>query len=108
MPTIRVLAQSAPSAAAETALYTCATTSAVISSLFICNTSSSTADSFTVRICIGGAGDTAAQILFASAPIPANTTLPVVAGITCANTDVIKVTSTNGTTSFSLFGQENI
>ena len=107
MITLRVLGQLAPSAAAETALYTCATTSAVISSLWICNTSNSTPDTFTIRVNVGGAGDTAKQILFFEAPLPPNTSLPVVTGITLANTDVIKVTSTNGTCSFSIFGQEN-
>lgn len=106
MATIRVLAQSAPVATVETALYTCATTSAVISSLFVCNTSS-TADTFTARICVGGAGDAAKQLLYSGTPIPGNTTLAVVVGITMANTDVMKMTSTNGTTVFSAFGQEN-
>jgi hypothetical protein len=104
--TIQVLGQLAPSAAAETALFTCSTTSVVISSLFICNTSG-TADTFTVRISVGGAGDAAKQLLYSTAPLPGYTTLAVVAGITMANTDVMKVTSTNGTTVFSLFGQEN-
>jgi hypothetical protein len=105
--TLRVLAQLAPSAGSETTLYTCATTSAVISSLFVCNTSSSTADTFTVRICVAGAADVAKQIIFSASSINPSTTLSIVAGITVANTDVIKVTSTNGTTSFSIFGQEN-
>ena len=108
MPTtLRVLGQAFPSAAVETALYTCATTSAVISTLVICNTSLSTPDTFTVRVCVGGAVDTNAQLLFDSTTIPAGTTVPVTIGMTLANTDVIKVTSTNGTCSFNAFGQEN-
>jgi hypothetical protein len=107
MATIRVLGQSAPSASIETVLYTCGATSTVVSSLFICNTSPSAMDSFSVRVCINGAGDAVAQILFAQAAIPPTTTAAIVAGLTLATGDVLKVTSTNGTTSFSLFGQEN-
>jgi len=105
--TLRVLGQVFPSAAVETTLYTCATTSAVISSLVICNQSVSTADAFTVRICVAGAGDSTKQVLFSNANLPPNTMVPLTAGITLANTDVIKVTSANGTSSFNLFGQEN-
>jgi hypothetical protein len=90
----------------ETALYTCATTSAVISTLNICNFGASS-DTFTVRVCVAGAGDSNKQLLFYVASLPPNTTLTITIGITVANTDVIKVTSTNGTSAFSLFGQEN-
>lgn len=105
--TIRVLAQLAPSAATETALYTCATTSVVISTLVICNTSVSAPDTFTVRICVAGAADNDKQLIFNTATLPAGTMLPVTVGLTLANTDVIKVTATNGTCAFNLFGQEN-
>jgi len=103
--TIRVLGQAAPAATVETALYICATTSAVISTLNICNFSG-TMDSFTVRVCVGGAGDANEQLLFYLASIPANTTVTDTIGITVATTDVIKVTSTNGTCAFTAFGQE--
>jgi hypothetical protein len=104
--TIRVLGQAAPTAAVETALYTCATTSTVISTLNICNFGAAT-DTFTVRVNVGGAGDSNEQLLFYLAPLPANTTVTITIGITIAATDVINVTSTNGTSAFSLFGQEN-
>lgn len=105
--TLRVLGQVAPAAATGTVLYTCATTSVVISSLYVCNTSLSVADTFTIRVNVAGAGDTAKQILFESATIAPSTTVVIVSGLTLATTDVIKVTSTNGTTTFNLFGQEN-
>lgn len=60
-----------------------------------------------MRVCVGGAADNAKQLLYSSAPIPGNVTLSVTTGITMASTDVMKVTSTNGTTVFNLFGQEN-
>lgn len=105
--TIRVLGQVFPSATVETALYTCGTTSAVISSLFICNESAGSGDTFSIRVCVGGAGDDPSQLLFSAVPIPAATTLPVTTGITLATGDVLKVLSANGTTAFQAFGQEN-
>ena len=108
MPTtLRVLGQSAPTAAVEAALYTCGTTSAVISTIVVCNTSSTTPDTFSARINVAGAGDTPKQLLFSLAPVPPNTTVTATIGITLANTDVVSVLSTNGTTVFSVFGQEN-
>ena len=105
--TLRVLGQLAPAAGIETALYTCATTSVVVSSLWVCNTSSVASDNFTIRICVAGAGDDPKQLLFSAATIPPGTGFSIVAGLTLASTDVIKVTSSGGLTSFSLFGQEN-
>lgn len=105
--TIRVLGQSAPASATETALYTCATTSAVISTLAVCNRNASAGDTFAVRINIGGAGDSDQQLLFSATPIPAATSLFITIGATLAANDVVKVTSTNGYCSFSAFGQEN-
>ena len=98
--TIRVLGQVAPSAASETSLYTCATTSAVASSLWVCNTSSTTPDTFSVRVCVSGAADNIKQLLFYLVTIPPNTSLSIVAGLSLANTDVVKVFATNGTCSF--------
>ncbi len=106
--TIKVLNQVAPVANTETPLYTCgAANGAVVSTLNICNFSNSVADTFSVRVNVGGAGDDNKQFLFALAPIPANTTVPYTSGITLADTDVINVLSTNGTCSFQAFGQEN-
>jgi len=104
---IRVLGQVYPAANTETTLYTCGTTSAVISTINICNTSPSAADSFTVRICIAGAGDTNSQLLAYLVNLPPGTFLPVTVGLTVASTDVIKVLALNGTCSFQLLGQEN-
>jgi hypothetical protein len=107
MPTtIRVLAQAYPTATVETTLYTCATTSAVISTLTICN-NSATADAITMRICVGGAGDSNEQLILSGTTVGGNGVLALTVGITMENTDVIKVTSANGTSAFNLFGQEN-
>jgi len=104
--TIRVLGQAYPTATVEATLYTCAKTSVVISALMVCNTSV-TPDMIAVRICIAGASDTNAQLLFSGTPVGPNGVINLTAGLTLANTDVVKVTSTNGTTAFQLFGQEN-
>ena len=102
--TIRVLAQLYPAAGVETALYTCATTSVVISTLMVANTAGTT-DTITVRICIANAADTPSQLSGTS--VSPNGVLSLTAGLTLASTDVIKVTSVNGTCAFQVFGQEN-
>lgn len=107
MPTtIRVLGQEAPAAATETPLYTCAKTSAVISTLTVCNTSQNTPDTFSIRVNVNGAADTPKQIVFSYATVWPNTTVSITVGFTLATGDIINVTSTNGTCSFNLFGQE--
>jgi hypothetical protein len=103
---LRVLGQLYPSAGVESVLYTCATTSVVISSLIVCNISPSN-DTVSVRICIAGAADTNAQLIYSNILILGNGALDLTAGITLATTDIIKVKSTNGTCSFQIFGQEN-
>jgi hypothetical protein len=104
--TIKVLEQAYPTATVETTLYICGATSAVVSSLMVANTSG-TPDTITVRVCIGGAADNNKQLLFSGTPIGPNGAINLTAGLTLANTDVVKVTSTNGTCAFQLFGQEN-
>ena len=104
--TIKVLDQVYPAAAVETTLYTCAATSTVVSCLSITNTSA-TPDAVTVRICVGGAADDPKQLLFSGTLVPGNGVLASVIGITLETTDMIKVTSANGTSAFQLFGQEN-
>jgi hypothetical protein len=95
-----------PAAGVETALYTCATTSVVISTLMVANTAGTT-DTITVRICIANAADTPSQLIFSGTSVSPNGVLSLTAGLTLASTDVIKVTSVNGTCAFQVFGQEN-
>ena len=104
--TIRVLDQAYPTATVEMTLYTCATTSVVVSALMVCN-NSVVPDTITVRICVGGAANNNKQLLFSGTPVGPNGVINLTAGLTLANTDIIKVTSTNGTCAFQLFGQEN-
>lgn len=104
--TFRVLAQLYPVAGTETSLYTCSVNSTVISSLIICNNSDSN-DNVSVRINVGGAINSNNQLLFSNTEVLARGVLDLTAGLTLANTDVMKVTSFNGVCAFQLFGQEN-
>jgi len=103
---LRVLGQAYPTANTQTTLYACGTTSAVVSTFSMANTAGN-ADVITARIAVGGEADNNKQLLFSNLIIAANSVLQLTAGFTFANTDILKVTSVNGTTSFQLFGQEN-
>jgi hypothetical protein len=104
--TYKVLGQSAPSATTATSLYTVpASTSAIVSTLNIVNLSTN-AD--TVRVAIRPAAATLANqhyVIFGLV-LPAKAQYALQAGLTLATTDVITVYSTNGTSSFSVFGSE--
>jgi hypothetical protein len=104
MPTYKVLAQSAPSATTATTLYT-ATNATIVSSLNVANTGGA-AD--TIRIAVRPAGATLANLhyLVYGVQVPSGAILTFTGGITLANTDVITVYSTTGTSSFSAFGSE--
>jgi hypothetical protein len=105
MPTYKVLAQSAPSAASATTLYT-ATNATIVSTINIANTGGA-AD--TIRIAVRPAGATLANLHYIAygVQVPSGSLLAVTIGITLANTDVITIYSTTGTSSFSAFGSED-
>jgi hypothetical protein len=104
MATYKVLAQSAPSAATATTLYT-ATNAVIVSSLNVANTGGA-AD--LVRIAVRPAGATLANLhyLVYGVQVPSGSIFTYTGGITLANTDVITIYSTTGTSSFSAFGSE--
>ena len=104
MPTYKVLAQSAPTAATATTLYT-ASNAVIVSSLNVANTGGA-AD--TVRIAVRPAGATLANqhYIVYGLQVPSGSFLTYTGGITLANTDVITIYSTTGTSSFSAFGSE--
>ena len=104
MATYKVLAQSAPSATTATTLYT-ATNATIVSTLNVSNTGGA-AD--TIRIAVRPAGATLANLhyLVYGVQIPSGAIFTYTGGITLANTDVITVYSTTGTSSFSAFGSE--
>jgi hypothetical protein len=104
MATYKVLAQSAPSATTATTLYT-ATNAVIVSSLNVANTGGA-AD--TIRIAVRPAGATLANLhyLVYGVQVPSGSVFTYTGGITLANTDVITIYSTTGTSSFSAFGSE--
>ena len=104
MATYKVLAQSAPSATTNTTLYT-ASNATIVSTLNVSNIGGA-AD--TIRIAVRPAAATLANLhyLVYGVQVPSGAILTFTGGITLANTDVITVYSTTGTSSFSAFGSE--
>ena len=104
MATYKVLSQLNPSASTETTLYT-APGQAVVSTLMIANLASSAA---TFRIAVRPAGATLANQHYITygVQVPSGGVFSIQGGITLANTDVVTVYSTTGTSSFSAFGSE--
>lgn len=104
MATYKVLAQSAPSATTNTTLYT-ASNATIVSTLNVSNIGGA-AD--TIRIAVRPAAATLANLhyLVYGVQVPSGAIFSYTGGITLANTDVITVYSTTGTSSFSAFGSE--
>ena len=104
MATYKVLAQSAPSATTNTTLYT-ASNATIVSTLNVSNIGGA-AD--TIRIAVRPAAATLANLhyLVYGVQVPSGAIFTYTGGITLANTDVITVYSTTGTSSFSAFGSE--
>ena len=104
MATYKVLAQSAPTAATATTLYT-ESNAVIVSSLNVSNTGGA-AD--TIRIAVRPAAATLANLhyLVYGVQVPSGSIFTYTGGITLANTDVITIYSTTGTSSFSAFGSE--
>ena len=104
MPAYKVLAQSAPSAATATTLLT-ATSATIVSTLQAANRGG-TQDS--LRIAVRPAGATLSNLHYITygVQVPSGGVFSIQGGITLANTDVITVYSTTGTSSFSAFGSE--
>jgi len=104
MPTYKVLAQSAPTAATATTLLT-ATSQTIISTLQVANTGGA-AD--TIRIAVRPSGATLANQHYIAfgVQVPSGSFLTLQGGLTIGNTDVVTVYSTTGTSSFSAFGSD--
>lgn len=99
-----VLGQSFPIANTLTTLYTVpGSTSVTVSSLTVCN-QSVTPDAFSLSVAPGGASDAPAQYIYYQLYLDGNDTFIATVGFTLATTDVVRVFSLNGTSSFSLFG----
>lgn len=104
--TLKVLGQSAPSAASLTTLYTVpGATSTTVSTITVCNRSS-TATTFRVAVRPAGAGISNEHYQAYDAEILGNEIYSFTIGATLATTDVISVYNTLATVSFTAFGVE--
>lgn len=96
-------AQSAPSAATLTTLYTVpGSTTTVVSSITICNRDAA-ADTVRVAIRIGGVGIANSHYLLFDESIDGNSHRTLTLGIGLAAGTIISVRSTNGTTTFQAY-----
>jgi hypothetical protein len=108
MPTnYKILGQTAPTAGSETLNYTVPnSTSTLVRSINITNRSA-TADTYNIALVITAASAaTSGQFIAFQNTIPGNSTVTIKAGYTLATGNGIRVTSTNGTSTFSTFGAE--
>lgn len=104
--TIKVLAQSNPSATTLTDLYTVpSATSTVISTLIVCNTGSSST-TFRISVAVAGAANTLKQYIYYDVTIPGNDSFAATIGGTLATTDVVRIFAGNTNLTFNLFGTE--
>lgn len=104
--TQKILGQAALALTTLTNVYAVpAATTATISTISVCNRAA-TACTFRIGVAIAGAADTVAQYLFYDAYLDANSTYIATIGITVGAADVIRVYSSNASTSVNIFGIE--
>ena len=108
MPTIyKILGQTAPAADTETLNYTVPnSTSTLVRSINVTNTSATTDTCNIALVTTAASAATSAQFISYQNSVPGNSTLTIKAGYTLAAGNGIRVTSTNGTSTFSTFGAE--
>ena len=104
MPTYKVLAQSAPTAATATTLYT-ASNATIVSTL---NASNIGGTQDTIRIAVRPAGATLANQHYIAydVTVGASDSTVLTLGLTLATTDVITVYASTANLSFSAYGSE--
>ena len=108
MPTTyKILGQAAPANTDDADLYTVpALTQAVISSLSVTNDTGTSA-TFRINLRVNGAAVSAANALYFDAPLAANSTILITAGLTLGAGDVVTVRSgTSNALTFQAFGSE--
>lgn len=104
--TVKVLGQSAPTAATLTTLYTVPSSKeSVVSSLVVCNRGAKT--TFRIAVRPAGAAISNEHYLAYDHDALGNSTTTFVIGMTLATTDVVSVYNTLATCSFTLFGSED-
>jgi hypothetical protein len=104
MPTYKVLAQSAPSAATATTLLT-ASSATIISTLNVSNIGGA-ADLIRIAVRPAAAALANQHYIAYGVQVPSGAIFSLQGGVTLANTDVVTVYSTTGTSSFSAFGSD--
>lgn len=103
----KVLAQTSPTAATMTTLYTVpAANSTVCSSISICNTSTANT-SIRLAVCPGNTAVTVSQYVLYDAVCVPYDTIFLTLGMTLAATDTIRVQSSQANVGFTAFGSEN-
>jgi hypothetical protein len=107
---IKILGQSAPSAATATTLYTAPSspaTTAVVSKIFVCNQNTSAGVKIRIWVAVNAAADANKQYLYYDFPLDIQTTLCLTAGLTLGAGDLLRIQSDTGSVSFNAFGIEN-
>lgn len=100
----QVLGQSAPAAATPTIVYDCPAASiAEVSSIIACNRGATT-DAIRVSVSINGGVTANKDYIYYDLPLSANDTFAAEIGVALSATDLVRVYSTTGNTSFTLFG----
>jgi hypothetical protein len=107
LETLKVLAQSIPSANNLTDIYTVpSTTSVSISSIIICNQNNINEIVFRISIAIAGEADDVKQYIYRDLPLSPNDTFIATIGVSLGSGDIIRVFSDTDNVSFNLFGVE--
>jgi len=102
--TLLVLAQAYPLATTLTDIYVVPpSTSVSVTSIFICNQGSQSIY-FNISVAVGGSFDSPVQYIFYNLFLDAYDTFATSVDLSLASKDVIRVYSTLGTASFSIFG----
>lgn len=102
----KVLGQSAPEAATLTDAYTVpGATQAVVSTITLCNLTGID-DLVSISVAVAGAADESKQYVVSDCDLEAHETKTLTLGLTLGATDVVRVYSSAGLTSFNLFGVE--
>ena len=104
--TYKVLAQAAPDATTETAVYTVpAATSAIISTMIITNQSISSG-AFRISVRLNGEALSQKNYIAYDTPISANDSINLTLGITLSAGDIITTYCSSANMSVSIFGSE--
>lgn len=102
----KVLAQASPSATSNTDIYTVgATKQTIVSTIAIANRANAAA-SYRIAIRVDGAVLANTHYLVYDAPIAANDTTFITAGITLDASDVVTVYASSANFTFSIYGSE--